>query len=235
MVIARGGLTVPLLPCCFSSGYRTDRNLSPPRALTTDSPYAVGEAGDGSQAAMSEQPPISGSGDVPTVHVKDGQGQELLCFLEQLIPLDGNDYALLTPVDTPVCLFRLSDDDEPELIEPASASEPVLSTAEVVLQEHELSLVRSAVTLTVAGELDEPDPEELDVDADDDDDDDAETYELLVSFLVAEQEYGLYIPLDPFFVVARMQNGHALLVQGDEFERIQPRIEAELEERESQD
>jgi hypothetical protein len=187
---------------------------------------------------MSEQPPISGSGDVPTVHVKDGQGQELLCFLEQLIPLDGNDYALLTPVDTPVCLFRLSDDDEPELIEPASASEPVLSTAEVVLQEHELSLVRSAVTLTVAGELDEPDPEELDVDADDDDDDDdddAETYELLVSFLVAEQEYGLYIPLDPFFVVARMENGHAQLVQGDEFERIQPRIEAELEERESQD
>ena len=137
---------------------------------------------------MSEQPPISGSGDVPTVHVKDGQGQELLCFLEQLIPLDGNDYALLTPVDTPVCLFRLSDEDEPELIEPASASEPVLSTAEVVLQEHELSLVRSAVTLTVAGELDEPDPEELDVDADEDHDDDAETYELLMSLLVTEQE-----------------------------------------------
>ena len=184
---------------------------------------------------MSEQPPISGSGDVPTVNVKDGQGQELLCFLEQLIPLDGNDYALLTPVDTPVCLFRLSDEDEPELIEPASASEPVLSTAEVVLQEHELTLVRSAVTLTVAGELDEPDPEELELDADDDEDDDAETYELLVIFLVAEQEYGLYIPLDPFFVVARMENGHAQLVQGDEFERVQPRIEAELEERETQD
>ena len=117
---------------------------------------------------MSEQPPISGSGDVPTVNVKDGQGQELLCFLEQLIPLDGNDYALLTPVDTPVCLFRLSDEDEPELIEPANASEPVLSTAEVVLQEHELTLVRSAVTLTVAGELDEPDPEELELDADED-------------------------------------------------------------------
>ena len=56
-----------------------------------------------------------------------------------------------------------------------------------------------------------------------------------MSFLVAEQEYGLYIPLDPFFVVARMENGHAQLVQGDEFERVQPRIEAELEERETQD
>ncbi len=178
---------------------------------------------------------ITGSGEVPTVVVKDDQGRELLCFLEQLIPLDGQDYALLTPVDTPVCLFRLSDDEEPELMDPTDASEPVLSTAEVVLQEHELNLVRSAVTLTVAGELDEPDPEDLDLEGEEDEEDDAETYELLVSFLVAEQEYGLYIPLDPFFVVARLDNGHAVLVEGDEFERVQPRIEAELDDRESQD
>ncbi len=178
---------------------------------------------------------ITGSGEVPTVVVKDDQGRELLCFLEQLIPLDGQDYALLTPVDTPVCLFRLSNDEEPELMDPTNASEPVLSTAEVVLQEHELNLVRSAVTLTVAGELDEPDPEDLDLEGEEDDEDDAETYELLVSFLVAEQEYGLYIPLDPFFVVARLENGNAQLVEGDEFERVQPRIEAELDDRESQD
>ena len=183
--------------------------------------------------AMSDA--ITGSGEVPTVVVKDDQGRELLCFLEQLIPLDGQDYALLTPVDTPVCLFRLSDDEEPELMDPTDASEPVLSTAEVVLQEHELNLVRSAVTLTVAGELDEPDPEDLDLEGEEDEEDDAETYELLVSFLVAEQEYGLYIPLDPFFVVARLDNGHAHLVEGDEFERVQPRIEAELDDRESQD
>ena len=186
---------------------------------------------------MGETSSFSGSNDVPTVVVRDGQGKELLCFLEQLIPLDGHDYALLTPVDTPVCLFRLSDDEEPELLEGLDASEPILSTAEVVLQEHELSLVRSAVTLTVVGELEEPDPDDLDEDedADGDDDDDAETYELLVSFMVAEEEYGLYIPLDPFFVVARMENDNALLVEGEEFERVQPRIEAELEERESQD
>jgi hypothetical protein len=97
--------------------------------------------------------------------------------------------------------------------------------------------VRSAVTLTVSGELEEPDPEDFDEEDEenDSDDDDAETYELLVSFMVADEEYGLYIPLDPFFVVARMENDHALLVEGEEFERVQPRIEAELEERESQD
>lgn len=169
---------------------------------------------------------------MPTVVVRDGQERQLLCFLEQLIPLDGHDYALLTPVDTPVCLFRLSDDDDPELIDTVDATEPILSVADVVLQEHDLTLVRSAVTLTVSGELDEPEPEDLD---DEDADDDSETYELLVSFLVDEQEYGLYIPLDPFFVVARMEGSEARLVEGEEFERVQPRIEAELEEREAID
>jgi hypothetical protein len=166
---------------------------------------------------------------VPTVLVNDQKGRQLLCFLEQLIPLDGHDYVLLTPVDTPVCLFRLEDEADPELIDSVDASEPILSVADVVLQEHDLTLVRSAVTLTVSGELDEPEPEELD---DEDADDDSETYELLVSFLVNDQEYGLYIPLDPFFVVARMQGNEAVLVEGEEFERVQPRIEAELEERE---
>jgi hypothetical protein len=176
---------------------------------------------------------MTGSGelptDVPTVLVNDQKGRQLLCFLEQLIPLDGHDYVLLTPVDTPVCLFRLDDEADPELIDSVDASEPILSVADVVLQEHDLTLVRSAVTLTVSGELDEPEPEELD---DEDADDDSETYELLVSFLVNDQEYGLYIPLDPFFVVARMQGSEAVLVEGEEFERVQPRIEAELEERE---
>ena len=179
---------------------------------------------------MRDSAPGSG-GDVPTVLVRDGDGKDLLCFLEQLIPLDGQDYALLTPVDTPVSLFRLQDDSDPEPITSIASSEPILSVADVVLQEHDLTLVRSAVTLTVSGELDEPDPEELD-DEDDDADDESETYELLVSFMVEQQEYGLYIPLDPFFVVARMVDGQAELVEGEDFDRIQPRIEAEIEDRE---
>ncbi|MCU0528523.1 MAG: DUF3727 domain-containing protein [Cyanobium sp. Prado107] len=179
---------------------------------------------------------MTGSGelptDVPTVLVSDQRGRQLLCFLEQLIPLDGHDYVLLTPVDTPVCLFRLREGEEPEPIDTIEASEPILSVADVVLQEHDLTLVRSAVTLTVSGELDEPEPDELDDEEDDEEDDEIETYELLVSFLVDDQEYGLYIPLDPYFVVARMDGSEAVLVEGEEFDRVQPRIEAELGERE---
>jgi len=175
---------------------------------------------------MSAQGPSNG-GEVPTILVTDSKGSSLLCFLEQLIHIDDAEYGLLTPVDTPVSLFRIVEGNDPELVETIKSSEPILSVADVVLQEHDLTLVRSAVTLTITGELDEPEPEELE---ENDIDDESETYELLVSFRVENEEYGLYIPLDPFFVVAQIIDGQASLVEGEEFDRIQPRIESELEE-----
>tara|TARA_B100001113_G_scaffold339874_1_gene323555 strand:+ start:88 stop:624 length:537 start_codon:yes stop_codon:yes gene_type:complete len=166
--------------------------------------------------------------EVPTLLVKDSQGSDLLCFLEQVVPLEGNEYALLTPVDTPVSLFELVDDQDPKLIETIEKNEPILEVADVVLQEHDLRLVRSAITLTVSGELDEPEPEEIE---EDDIDEESETYELLVNFRVDNNEYGLYIPLDPFFIVGKLENGEVKLVEGEEFDRIQSGIEAELEEK----
>ena len=130
--------------------------------------------------------------EVPTLLVKDSQGSDLLCFLEQVVPLEGNEYALLTPVDTPVSLFQLIDDQDPKLIETIEKNEPILEVADVVLQEHDLRLVRSAITLTVSGELDEPEPEEIE---EEDIDDESETYELLVNFRVENNEYGLYLSL----------------------------------------
>ena len=166
--------------------------------------------------------------EVPTLLVKDSQGSDLLCFLEQVVPLEGNEYALLTPVDTPVSLFQLIDDQDPKLIETIEKNEPILEVADVVLQEHDLRLVRSAITLTVSGELDEPEPEEIE---EEDIDEESETYELLVNFRVDNKEYGLYIPLDPFFIVGKLEHGEVKLVEGEEFDRIQSGIEAELEER----
>ena len=168
------------------------------------------------------------SDEVPTLLIKDSQGSDLLCFLEQVVPLEGKEYALLTPVDTPVSLFQLIDDQDPKLIETIEKNEPILEVADVVLQEHDLRLIRSAFTLTVSGELDEPEPEEIE---EEDIDDESETYELLVNFRVNENEYGLYIPLDPFFIVGKLENGEVKLVEGEEFDKIQSGIEAELEER----
>ena len=166
--------------------------------------------------------------EVPTLLVKDSQGSDLLCFLEQIVPLEGNEYALLTPVDTPVSLFQLIDDQDPKLIETIKKNEPILEVADIVLQEHDLRLVRSAITLTVSGELEEPEPEEIE---EEDIDDESETYELLVNFRVDENECGLQIPLDPFFIVGKLEDGEVKLVEGEEFDKIQSGIEAELEAR----
>ncbi len=168
------------------------------------------------------------NGEVPTLIARDSKGNQILCFLEQVVPIEGCEYALLTPVDTPVSLFKLTDEGDPELIKAIKNNEPILEVADLVLKEHDLNLIRSAVTLTVEGELEEPDPDELE---DDDIDDDSETYELLVPFRANEEEYGLYIPLDPFFIVGELNDGEVKLIEDEAFDRIQPLIEIELEKR----
>lgn len=190
-------------------------------------------------------PVPAGSPDMPTLMVRDSQGRQLLCFLEQLIPLDGQDYALLSPVDTAVALVRLpaDEEEEPEEIIDWLERAPILEVAEAVLQEHNLTLVRSAATLTVTGDFEDSDPEEdEDVeeqieegeDIDEEAEDAGDLFESLLDrpFFVGEEQYDLFVPLDPFFVVAALDGQDARLVEGEEFERIQPRIEAELEARE---
>jgi hypothetical protein len=190
-------------------------------------------------------PVPAGSSDTPTLMVKDSQGRQLLCYLEQLIPLDGQDYALLSPVDTAVALVRLPADEleEPEEIVDWQERDPILEVAEAVLQEHNLTLVRSAATLTVTGDFEDPELEDEE-DAEDqieegesieqEAEESGELFESLLDrpFFVGEEQYDLFVPLDPFFVVASLTGQNARLVEGEEFDRIQPRIEAELEARE---
>ena len=165
--------------------------------------------------------------DAPTLLLKDSSNDELFCYLEQIVKVEGTEYALLTPVDTPVTLFKINEKDEPILIEKIEKNEKILQNADAVLQEHDLSLVRSAVTLTVSGELEEPVYDDLE--EDEANKDESETYELLVNFNVLNDEYGLYVPLDPFFIVAKIVENGAILVEDEEFDRVQPLIESELE------
>ena len=177
-----------------------------------------------------EEPNSKDNYEAKTLILNDLNGNELICYLEQLVNIEGEEYALLTPVDTPVSLFKINDKDEPELIEKIEKNEQILKNADAVLQEHDLRLIRSAVTLTVSGELEEPVYDELE---EDHLEEDSETYELLVNFNVLEQEYGLYIPLDPFFIVGKLKDKGATLIEDEQFDRIQPLIESELEKNSS--
>ena len=174
-----------------------------------------------------EDPKIRENHDAPTLLLKDSSNDKLFCYLEQIVKVEGTEYALLTPVDTPVTLFKINEKDEPVLIEKIEKNEKLLQNADAVLQEHDLSLVRSAVTLTVSGELEEPDYDDLE--EDEANKDESETYELLVNFNVLDDEYGLYVPLDPFFIVGKIVNNGAILIEDEEFDRVQPLIESEIE------
>ena len=161
-----------------------------------------------------------------TLILHDSNGNDLFCYLEQLVKVEEKEYALLTPVDTPVSLFKINEKDEPVLIDKIEKNEQILRNADAVLQEHDLKLIRSAVTLTVSGELEEPIYDDLEEESLNEE---SETYELLVSFNLLEEEYGLYIPLDPFFIVGKLYDQGAILIEDDEFDKIQPLIGHELE------
>jgi len=165
----------------------------------------------------------------------DDKGRKIECVLEHTIPVDGVDYMLLTPNDTPVVLVRVGEGDgDDELLGNWEGREDVLAAADVCLAEHDLTLVRSAVTLTVAGKLLPVEEEDVeDIEIEDDTTGETNLFELLIPFLCDGQEYGLYVPLDPFFVVARVTgDNEGVVVVDAEFERIQPIIEAELDRRE---
>ena len=164
--------------------------------------------------------------DAQTLILNDSNNNKIFCYLEKIVEVENKEYALLTPVDTPVSLFKINERDEPILIDRIEKNEQILKNADAVLQEHDLKLVRSAVTLTVSGELDEPIYDELE---EEEINDESETYELLVNFNVLDEEYGLYIPLDPFFIVGILKENGAVLIEDEEFDRIQPLIETELE------
>ena len=160
----------------------------------------------------------------------DDKGRKIECVLEHTIPIDGVDYVLLTPNDTPVVLVRIGEGDgDDEMLDNWEGREDVLAAADVCLVEHDLTLVRSAVTLTVAGELVEDEDEGIE----DDIEQEFDIYNLLIAFHHNGDEWGIYIPLDPFFVVARVTgDNEGVVIVDAEFERVQPIIEFELDRRE---
>jgi uncharacterized protein YrzB (UPF0473 family) len=164
------------------------------------------------------------------VTLTDEKGRSLSCTIEYSIEIEEQDYVLLLPVDTPVEIFTWHDDEEDDddaavFVEDDEEIDTIFDTAKVVLEEQNLKLQRTAVTLTVSGELPEFEDEEELIDTDDNHngESDYEELMLLARFYHEEQEYAVYTPLDPFFLLARMKsNGKAELLSDEERERIEP-------------
>ncbi len=176
--------------------------------------------------------------DRPTVAVKDEAGRVLMCQVEQTFEIGQQQYALLLPLDTPVEVFAWEPDEEDEdtdtLVDVEESDiEVLLPTARAVLAEHDLILQRSAVTLSVSGELPAPQEEDcftLDIgDIDEDGEPDTEEFQTLATFFHDEVEYIICTPLDPLLIFAEMSaQGDARMIPPQEFERLRPEIESSI-------
>lgn len=169
--------------------------------------------------------------DNPTLTLTDDVGRSLVCHVEMSAALKGITYALLSPVDYPVDIFAWvsSDDGEDELetVEEGELND-VYATAQAVLAELNLKLNRSALSLTVAGDLPDVDEDEiLALELEDGNSiGEPEEYQLLATFFQDDQEYAIYTPLEPVLLVVRLlEDDSPELLTPEEFQVIQPQLQ----------
>lgn len=166
--------------------------------------------------------------ETPTVTLTDVVGRKLICYWEHSFEVNDTQYVVLLPVDSPVEIFvwPLDEDaDEPIPLDSSmEITEEMFELAGAVLAERNLTLQRTAIMLTVAGELPEWNQVEEELDPD------SEELIHLASFCYEQQEYDVYAPLDPLLLLARMNDaGDPELLSPEELERIEPLL-PEIEE-----
>jgi len=176
--------------------------------------------------------------DGPTIALKDAAGRSLVCQIEQTFEIEGRAYALLLPVETPVEIFTWEVDESSEEETIADVDEDQIDqlfpTAQAVLAEQDLKLHRSAITLTVAGEIPDPDEEDcftLEIGEANADDDDAmsEEFQILATFFHEDMQYTVCTPTDPLLLFAQIsETGEAEVVPPEEFERLRSEIESTI-------
>ncbi len=179
-----------------------------------------------SSSFSQEQPPSS-----PEIKVLiDEQRRSLYCYVEQSFTSKGVKYYLLMPIDSPISIIMWDEDEDTEqaiLIEEEAEIEALFPKAKVSLAEENLTLKHTSFTLTVAGELPEPEDDDiLTLEIETERAWEAEEFQLLATFTHQGQEYGIYTPLVPLLFFAKAKpDGELELLSLDELKTIQPILE----------
>ena len=169
-----------------------------------------------------------------SITLTDDTGRTLDCYVEYSLSVNGQEYVLLLPVDSPIEIFAWQGEDEEEeavLVDDDAVIDHIFATAQAVLAEQNLILKHTAYALTVAGDL--PAVEESEIFTleieDEGTDLEPEQLQLLASFYDKEQEYAIYTPIDPLLFFARISTtGEAQLLSPEEFKKVQPLLEEHL-------
>jgi Protein of unknown function (DUF3727)/Protein of unknown function (DUF1292) len=180
---------------------------------------------------MSSSPQSDDFDDAELVSLTDEAGRELPCYIERELELDGKTYLLLLPVNAPIEIFAWDEDDDiTELISVEEEEEisRIFADAHAVLSEQNLTLKRTAFTLSAIGELPPLDPTEVvTIEIDEDDDSlEPEEFQILARFYNEEQEYAICTPVDPLlFFGSTDEAGVVSLLSEAEAEQFQPMLE----------
>ncbi len=170
------------------------------------------------------------SSQAETVTLTDTSGRALDCYIEHSLEVEGIEYLLLLPVDAPVEIvaWNESESEEAALVEDEAEIDQIFADAQAVLSELNLTLKRTAYTLTVLGELPEVEEDDiLTIEMEEEETEiEPEQFQFLASFYHKEQEYAVYTPLDPLLFFAREDNtGKIQLLSPEEFKKVQPQLE----------
>ncbi|QNP30131.1 DUF3727 domain-containing protein [Cylindrospermopsis curvispora] len=173
--------------------------------------------------------------DVDLITLTDEKGRSLECYIENSFEIEGQEYILLLPVDSPIQIFAWEghgDEEEATLVEDDQTIDRIFSTAQAVLSEQNLTLKNTAYALTVTGELPPVEESEiltLEVEGEEEQETEPEQLQLLTNFYYEDQEYEIYTPIDPLLFFARKtQSGKPQLLSPEEFNQVQPLLEEYL-------
>jgi hypothetical protein len=174
--------------------------------------------------------------DESAVVLTDDAGRFLPCQVEQTFELNDREYLLLLPIDAPIEIFvwQQDEDDEEILMDIEEDDiDQVFLTAKAVLAEQNLTLQRTAITLTASGEVPEPEEDNcLTLELDDLDETGkpmTEEFQVLATCFYDDEEYTLCTPLDPLLIFAyRTGNGSLEVVTPEEFQTIRGSLEEKL-------
>ena len=173
----------------------------------------------------------------PSVVLKDETGRSLPCYIERSLEVNNHEYLLLMPVDAPIEIFawQSEEGEEEELLTDVEDSDidPLFPTAKAVLAEQNLTLYRTALTLTASGDLPEATDDDCftlelaDVEAGSDLE--AEEFQVLATFFYEDEEYTVCTPLEPLlFFAHKNPQGDPELVSPEEFQQIRAQLEDQL-------
>jgi Protein of unknown function (DUF3727) len=173
---------------------------------------------------MSSSPQLEDFDDAELVTLTDEAGRELPCYIERELELDSQTYLLLLPVNAPIEIFAWDEDDDVTEEEIGR----IFADAHAVLAEQNLTLKRTAFTMSAIGELPPLDPTEVvTIEIDDEDDSlEPEEFQILARFYNEEQEYAICTPVDPLLFFGKADDkGVVSLLSEEEAEQLQPMLE----------